>query len=88
MAATIRAHDLGSCHAKGVVGVARDGAGDIVEVCWPSAARLELLVCGVEGRVAGSACVNAGGGHVFVKFAGAGGFGALLAKDAKLFCGC
>lgn len=53
----------------------------------PAAARLELVGCFVERRIAGGAIVGALGREVFVVFAGEGGFGAFLADDAELLCG-
>jgi len=52
----------------------------------PAAARLELVGCFVERRIAGSAVVRALGRKVFIVLAGEGGFGALLADDAELLC--
>lgn len=67
--------------------MSRHRARDVVKVCWPSAPRLELVGCFVEGRVAGRAGVDAAGGHVFVVFAGEGRFCAFFADDAELFWG-
>jgi hypothetical protein len=60
-------------------------AGNVVEICRPTATGLELVGGFVEGRVTGGTGVDASGRHVLVIFSGEGGFGALLAKDAELF---
>jgi len=62
-----------------------DCAWDVIEVRGPPAARLELLIRGVEGSIAGGASVDSGGGHVFVELPGAGSFGTLLTEHAELF---
>lgn len=87
MAAAVAAHDLGALHAERAVGVAGDGAGDGVEEGGPAAAGLELLVGGVEGRLAGGARVDALARVVLVVLAAEGRLGALLADDAELFYG-
>ena len=86
MATAIRAYDFCALHAQGVIGMACYCAWDVVKVCWPSAARLELVLCRVQRCVAGSASVDATLRHVFVKFAGVGGFGSLMSEDAELLC--
>ena len=58
MASTVGAHNLCSRHSKRAVGVTLYCAGYAVEVCWPSAARLELVVRFIEWCVTASACVN------------------------------
>lgn len=58
---------------------------DVVEVCRPTATRLEFVVRFVEGRIAASASVDSGFRHVLVVFAGKGCFGAFFAEDAELF---
>lgn len=85
MAPTVRTHNLRPHHAEGLVLVARHGAGYCIEEGGPSAAGLELLVCGVEGRIAGGAGVDAHGRVVLVELAGEWGFGALFPDDAELF---
>ena len=52
----------------------------------PAAARLELVSCFVERRIAGGTIVGALGRKVFIVLAGEGGFCALLADDAELLC--
>lgn len=47
--------------------------------------RIEFRAGFVEGRLAGSAGVDAVGGIVFIVFSGAGTLGAFLAEDAELF---
>lgn len=86
MATTVGAHNLGPLHAKGAIGVSSHSPRDGVEKGRPAAARLELVVGFVERGVAASAGVGAFGGHVFVKGAAEGGFGAFVAEDAELFC--
>lgn len=86
MATTIRAHDLRPLHSEGAISVSRHGTWYVVEVCWPSTARLELVVGFVQWSIASSAVVDAFFGHVLVVFAGAWGFGALLSDDAELLC--
>lgn len=79
-----RAHNLRPSHAKRSIGVSCDSAGDVVEVCGPSTAGLELVVGFVEGCVAAGAGVDTFAGHVFVVGAGVGSFGAFFAEDAEL----
>jgi hypothetical protein len=86
MPTALCAHNLRPRHAKRAIRVPHNRARHRIEERRPAAARLELVLCGVEGRVAGGAVVGAGGGRVFVVFAGAGGFGAFFADDAELFC--
>jgi hypothetical protein len=64
--------------------VSGHGAWDVVKVCWPSAAGLELVVGFVQRRIAASASVYTGLGLVFVVFSGERGFGPFLAKDTEL----
>ncbi len=64
--------------------MSRNSAGDVVEICRPSAARLELVVCFVEWRVAAGTSVDAFLGRVLVVLAGKWSFSALLSKDAEL----
>lgn len=86
MATAVRADDLGALHAEAGVRMPRDCAGDAVEVRGPAATGLEFVVRLVEGCVACRARVDALAGHVLVVFAREGGFGALFAEDAELFC--
>lgn len=85
--AAVGAHNLGAGHAQRAVLVAHHGAGDGIVVGRPAAARLELVVRLVEGRVAAGAVVGARVGAVLVILAGAGALGALFAEDAELFWG-
>jgi hypothetical protein len=61
-----------------------DGIGKRVPEGGPPAAGIELVVCFVERRVAALAGIDAGFRVVLVEWAGAGVFGALLAKNAEL----
>jgi hypothetical protein len=83
---TIIADNLRPHHAKTRVGLLSDSARYGIPECGPSAARVELVVCFVERRVASSACVDTGVRVVFVKFAGTRHLGALLSEDAELLC--
>lgn len=85
MAAAVAAHDLGAGHAKGAVCMPRHRAGDRVEVGRPAAAGFELVRSLVERSGAGSARVDAARWHMFVVGTGVRGFGALFAKNMKLF---
>jgi len=85
VATAITTHNLRPRHPEGAVRVSRHSAGDTIEVCGPSTAGFELVRGFVQGGVAGGAGVDTCGGHMFVVFAGVGGFGALLAEDAELF---
>jgi len=84
VSATVGADDLRPGHPEGAVCMPRHGAGDVVVVGGPAAAGLEFVVRGVEWRVARSAGVDTGLGHVFVILAGEGSFGAFFADDAEL----
>lgn len=86
MASTVIAHNLGSHHAQARVGFLAYSSWHGVPEGRPSAARVELVVCFVERRVATGAAVDAGGRVVLIVFAGAGHLGALLPEDAELFC--
>lgn len=85
MPATVVAHDLGPHHAQTGIRSLANGVGHGVPKGWPAAARVELVVGFVEGRIAASACVDAGIGVVLVVGARARHLGALLAEDAELF---
>lgn len=82
----VAAHDFGPLHAKGAIGVSGHSAGHGIEERRPAAARLKLVLCGVDGRVAAGASVGAGAWRVLVIFSREGCFGALLTKDAELLC--
>lgn len=89
VSATVAAHDFGPDHAKRAVLVPCHGTWQAVKVGRPAAPGIELVRGLVQRGVAPGAGVDAGRGVVLVEFAGAGGFGALLAKDAELlFLGC
>lgn len=81
---TVVAYNLRPHHAKTRVRLLSDGAWHGIPEGGPSAARVELVVCLVEGRFATGALVDAGVGVVLVEFAGAGHFGAFLSEDAEL----
>lgn len=83
---TIRAYDLCALHAQSVIGMACYRSWDVIEVCWPPAARLELLLRRIQRRVAGGAGIDASVRHVLVKLAGIGSFGTLLSEDSELLC--
>jgi hypothetical protein len=86
MAPAIRAHDLRALHAEGAIGMACYRSGDIIKVCWPTAAGLELVVRGVQRGVAAGAGVDTSLWCVLVKFASVRGFGPLLSEDSELVC--
>lgn len=83
---TVAAHDLCPLHAECAVGVSGHCARNGVEECRPSAARLELVLSSVDGRIAAGASVGAGGWRVLIILAGEGSFGTLFAKNAELLC--
>lgn len=62
-----------------------DSAGDVIEVSGPAAARLKLVVCLIQRRIASSASVDTGFREELVKFVRARGLGALLSEDTELF---
>ena len=85
MATTICANDFRSRHAKRSVGMPLHSTWNAVEIGRPTTAGFEL-VCGfVQRRIASSAGVDAGFGHVLVIFASEWRFGAFFADDAELF---
>jgi hypothetical protein len=86
MPATITAHDLCPRHPKRTIGVSCHCTRNAIEVCWPSAAGVELVGGFVEWGVASCAGIDALVGHVLVVFASKGSFGTLFAEDAELFC--
>jgi len=85
MATTVAADNLSSLHAKGAIRVSRHCARDGIEICRPTAARLELVVCLVERRIAASAGVDTLLGHVLVIFSCSWSFGTLLSENPELF---
>lgn len=58
MASTVAAHNLRPLHAESAVGVPCHGARDSVEESRPAAARLELVLRGVDGCLAAGASVG------------------------------
>ena len=86
MPPTIRADDFCSRHAETRIRMPRHSSRDGIEVSGPAAPGFEFVVGFVERRGTGGAGVDAGVGHVFVVFAGEGGFGAFFADDAELLC--
>ena len=85
MAPAIRADNLRSFHTETAICMSSHRPRDRIEVGGPAASRFKLVVRFVEGCVAGSARINAGGRHVLVVFASEGGFGAFFAEHAELF---
>jgi hypothetical protein len=86
MSTTVRAHNFCSFHTECSVSVSGYCARDVIEVCRPSAARLELVGSFVKRGIAGGAGIDASIGHVLVVYTGSGSFGALLSEDAELLC--
>jgi hypothetical protein len=86
MSTAVRAHNFCPFHTECSISVSGYCARDIIEVCGPSAARLELVGSFVERGVAASAGIDASIRHVLVIYTGAGSFGALLSEDAELLC--
>lgn len=82
----IAAHDLCPLHAECAVGVSGHRTGHSIEECRPAAARFELVLSSVDGRIAAGAGVGAGAWHVLVILAREGRLGAFLAKHAELLC--
>jgi len=78
------ADNLRPHHAKTGVRLLSHRARNGIPERRPPAARVELVVCLVEGRFAAGALVDAGVGVVLVVCAGAGHFGAFLSEDAEL----
>jgi hypothetical protein len=83
MSAAVIAHNLRP-HA---IRLLSNRARHSVPESGPAAARVKLVVCLVERRVAARTAVHAGGRVVLIKFAGSGVFSAFLAQDTKLLCG-
>lgn len=86
VSAAVRAYDLRPFHAKSLVCMSRHSTGDVVVVCRPAAAGLELLICSVQRCVAARAGEDALLGVELVVLAGKGSFGALFAEDSELLC--
>lgn len=83
---TVGANNLSTLHTKGTVDMSGHSTRNSIEKGRPTAARLELVVCLVEGSFTAGAGVDTLGGHVLVKVAAVGGLGALFAEDAELLC--
>jgi hypothetical protein len=86
MTTAIAAHNLYPLHAKCPIAVSRHRTGYGIVERRPSAPTLELLVRGVQRRVASGASVDARRRCMLVVFAGVWRFGALFAEDTKLLC--
>jgi len=82
---TVRAHDLGSNHAEGAVLVTRHCTGDTVEVCRPSAPRLEFVTGFIQRDIASGASVQAFTGVVLVKRAGSRRLSTFFPENTELF---
>ena len=87
MTTAVIADNLSPHHAQARVRSLTDGAWNSVPECRPPAARVELVVRFVEGRVAAGACVHAGIRIVLIVLARAGHFGPFLAENTELLCG-
>jgi len=87
MTATVCAYDLGPLHAKTTVNMSRHCTWYSVVERRPSTSALELLLGGVERRLAASAGVDTGRRGVLVVLAAERGFGALFTENAELLCG-
>jgi hypothetical protein len=86
MASAVGAHDLGPLHSKGAIGVSGHGARNGIEERRPAAARLELLLCSVNGCIAAGASVSTGAWGVLVVLARERRFGAFVTENAELLC--
>jgi len=84
MSTAIAAYNLRPLHAECAVCMPCHSAGDRIEECRPSAARLELLVAAIERRATTSTGVDALGWVVLIVLARKGSFGALLANNTEL----
>lgn len=84
MSTTVAANNFCPGHSERAVGASRHGAWDVVEVCRPSTARLEFVVCLVERRIAGGAGIDTLFRHMLVIFSSEWSFSALFAEDAEL----
>lgn len=65
----VAAYDLCPLHAECAVGMSGHRTRDGIEECGPAAARLELVLSRVDGRIAAGASVSAGGWRVLVVLA-------------------
>ena len=84
MSTTVAANNLCPGHSERAVGLSRHGAWDVVEVCRPSTARLEFVVCLVERCIAGGAGIYSLFRHMLVVFPGKRSFSTLFAEDTEL----
>jgi hypothetical protein len=84
---TVVADDLRPHHTKTRVRLLSHRTWYGIPECGPSAARVELVVCFVEGRIASSALVDTGVGVVLVVSPGTGHLCALLSQNAELLYG-
>lgn len=85
--AAVGADNLSPDGAEASVLVPGDGAGDAVEIRRPAAARVELVRCLVDRRVACSTTVGALLGVVLVKLSSARGFSSFFSENPELRCG-
>lgn len=69
VSSAVAAYNLCPLHAKCAVGVSGHGTRDGVEEGGPAAARLELVLSSVDGRIAAGASVGAGSWRVLVVLA-------------------
>jgi hypothetical protein len=86
MASAVGAHDLRPLHSKSAVGMSGHSARNSIEERRPATARLELVLCRVNGCVAAGASIGAGGRGVLVILARERCFGAFVAENAELLC--
>jgi hypothetical protein len=86
VASTVGAHDLGPLHSKSAIGVSGHSSRNGIEESRPATARLEFVLCRVNGCVAAGASVSAGGRGVLVVLARERRFGAFVAENAELLC--
>jgi len=82
---TVAAHYLCPLHAKGAVRVASDRTGQRIEVCWPSAATLELVFRLVQGCAASCAGIDSVFWSMLIIFAAEWCLCALLSQNSELF---
>jgi hypothetical protein len=69
MSSAVAAHNLCPLHAECAVGVSSHRTRDGVKEGGPAAARLELVLSSVDGRIAAGASVSTGGWRVLVVLA-------------------
>ena len=78
MASTVGAHNLGSRHSERAISVTLHCTRYAVEIRWPSAARLKLVVRLVEWRITAGASVDTVVWLVLVVFTGSWWLSTLL----------